>query len=286
MEHLAEMLADFGEYPDGVEEVPACITGVAFFPGGSGLWGAEMGRPLPAMPVGKVMVVGHNFDSVVNYNASRQRGHENINVGSWRSLIELLRESDIAPEDCFFTNAYMGLKANVDVSTGRNISTGKYPGAVNHSFTYRCHAFLLKQIQTQQPRLILTLGKEVLPVLAPLAPKLTAAWGGALNLQDVDSRGASLVSGVQFPGVRHPVTVVALTHPANRGPNVKRRHYGDLAANPAEVTMILDGCKACGLVQWFPSVTDNSGMLNTDTPTFVGGELACGRPPSPRQLTE
>lgn len=248
MEHLAQLLADFGDYPDGVEPVPACITGVAFFPGGAGLWGTEMGRPLPPMPVGKVMVIGHNFDSKDNYNKSRQRGRENVKVGAWGSLVRLLRECDIAPEDCFFTNAYMGLKANVDQSTGRNRSTGRFPGAVNHSFVYRCHAFLLKQIQTQQPRLAFTLGNEALPVLAPLARELMAAWSGAPNLQDVDSRGRSLVRDVQFPGVAHPTTVVALTHPANRGPNVKRRRYGDLTGNAAEVAMIRDGCKACGLV--------------------------------------
>lgn len=247
IERLAQMLADFGDYPEGVEPVPACITGVAFFPGGAGLWGARMGTRLPPMPMGKVMVVGHNFDSKVNYNLSRERGYERVNEGAWGELRRALQAWDIRLEDCFFTNAYMGLKANVSPATGRNASSGPFPGARNHSFSYRCHAFLLKQIQTQQPRLVLTLGKEVPPVMAPLARELTAAWVGLANLQEIDGRDKALVRDVQFPGVAHRATVVALTHPANRGPNVKRRRYHDLKGKDAESALVRDGLMACGL---------------------------------------
>jgi hypothetical protein len=248
LEHLAETLAEFGDYPDGVEPVPACITGLAFFPGGSGLWGAAMGRPLPPMPVGKVMVVGHNFDSDANYQKSRERGYERDNSPTWRPLLKLLDECSIAPEDCFFTNAYMGLKADGRTLTGKNTSTGPFPGAESPSFEYRCRAFLLKQIRMQQPRLLLTLGEKVLPVLTPLASDLTAAWLGAQHMADLDGSAAALVYPVQFSGMSYPTAVVALTHPANRGPNVKRRRYGNLRENAAECALIHNGLVACGLM--------------------------------------
>ncbi|HEY7848810.1 MAG TPA: hypothetical protein VIC27_02035 [Ktedonobacterales bacterium] len=247
VEYLADLLAEFGDYPDGVMPVPACITGVAFFPGGSGLWGAKMGQRLPPMPVGKVMALGHNFDSVAGYEISRVRGYERENSPTWGPLLKLLCTCDIAPEDCFFTNTYMGLKADIHTSTGKNISTGPFPGAENHSFVYRCRAFLLKQIRAQQPRLMLTLGEKVLPVLTPLAPGLTATWLGARHLADLDGSAAALVYPVQFPGVPHSTAVVALTHPANRGPNVKRRSYNGQVGDAAECALVRDGLVACGL---------------------------------------
>lgn len=247
VERLAEMLVEFGDYPQGVEPVPACITGLAFFPGGAGLWGAAMGRSLPPMPMGRVMVVGHNFDSVDGYHRSLAQGAENVNGPTWRTLLALLGECGITPEDCFFTNAYMGLKADSGTATRKSSSTGVFPGASDHSFSYRCHAFLLKQIREQQPRLLLALGEKALPVLTPLAPDLTAAWRGARHLSDLDARGAALVYPVRFPGMPHPTAVVALTHPANRGPNVSRRRYGDASGHVAELSLVRDGLLASGL---------------------------------------
>ncbi len=251
VDYLFGQLGEFGPYPDGVQATGARIPGLAFFPGGCGLWTDPPDQPVPvarSLPMGKVMVVGHNFDSVAGYEASCNRGYERINSPTWESLLKLLGKCDIAPEDCFFTNAYMGLKADVNKLTGKNISTGTFPGAEDHYFVYRCRAFLLKQIRAQQPRLLLTLGEKVLPVLAPLASNLTATWSGARHLSDLDGSAVALAYPVQFPGVRYPTAVVALTHPANRGPNVKRRQYGKLSGDLAECALVHDGLVACGLV--------------------------------------
>ncbi len=246
LEQIAELLANFGEYPERVISVPACMTGVAFFPGGAGLWGAELGRPMPPMPIDKVMVVGHNFDSEVHYKQSLAHGCEPVNVGAWGGLRRMLRAWGILLEDCFFTNAYMGLKVNVNPSTGKNESSGRFPGADNPSFVYRCRVFLLKQIQMQEPRLMLTLGKEVLPAVTPIAHELTAAWSGATDLQELDRRNAALIRSAQFPGVRHLTTVAALTHPANRHLNVGRRRYHGLKGEEAEDELVRDSLEVCG----------------------------------------
>ena len=59
VEYLFDRLQNIS-YPDGLDLVPAKISGTAFFPGGYGLW-REEGRPLPPMPCGKVMVLGQDF---------------------------------------------------------------------------------------------------------------------------------------------------------------------------------------------------------------------------------
>lgn len=225
--------------PPGVIPLRARIGGTAFFPGGAGLWGAVPGQPLPFMPIGGVMVLGHNFDSETGFAASLRRGSENLNGPTWRTLRTVLLRAGIALEECFFTNAYMGLKAGAQ-------ATGPFPGARDAAFVRRCQRFLLEQIRLQQPRLLLTLGKEVLPVLVPLAPELHVAWTGLRTLPEADQRGVALVNAVHFPGVPHATTVVALTHPANRAPIVRWRRYHDLEGDAAEQELLREALQQVG----------------------------------------
>jgi uracil-DNA glycosylase len=113
------------------------------------------------------MVLGHNFDSETSFAHSLARQIEHTNGQTWGNLRQLFGRVGIPMERCFFTNAYWGLKAGSD-------PTGHFPGADDPDFVRRCRAFLLEQIHTQQPTLILTLGKEVPPVVTPLAPELAA----------------------------------------------------------------------------------------------------------------
>ncbi len=63
-------------YPAGVTAVREPISGLAFFPGGYGLWGTGPDRPLPPLPVGGVMVLGHDFHSETGYEESLRLGGE------------------------------------------------------------------------------------------------------------------------------------------------------------------------------------------------------------------
>ena len=124
VEHLFGLLKGFS-YPDGLVPVPQRIPGTAFFPGGYGLWRKTRGG-LPPMPCGKVMVLGNNFDSECGYGKSLQKGDE-LHTPTWQNLLQLFRSVGIRPEDCFFTNAYLGLLAGCPPNTGES------PGARNSS---------------------------------------------------------------------------------------------------------------------------------------------------------
>jgi hypothetical protein len=184
------------------------------------------------MPVGGVMVLGHNFDSETSFERSLANGIEHTNGPTWGTLRKLLGSVAISMERCFFTNAYVGLKAGAD-------PTGRFPGADDPDFVRRCQAFLLEQVQVQQPMLILTLGKEVPPLLAPLAPEL-GWWRGVSSLKELDDRGAALVSPVRFPGVARPVVALALTHPSFRHLNLPMRHYNGLRGDEAERALLFE----------------------------------------------
>ena len=245
IEYLFNERRKVAPYPSGVKPVPKMLSGTAFFPGGSGLWLGYSGSwytlsDRPDMPKEKVMILGHNFDSEVGYKytESLKEQHE-LESHTWRNLRELLRETDIQLEDCFFTNAFMGLIEGEG-------NTGEFPGVNDSGFVQRCRSFLDRQIEMQQPRLILTLGSWVPWFITPLSSGL-AVWRGYESFRDLDVSGP-VISDVRFKGTpEKPVTVVALMHPSQRRRNIWRRRYRGLKGEAAELAMLKDALKQSGL---------------------------------------
>jgi hypothetical protein len=223
-------------YPAGVLPVPEPISGLAFFPGGYGLWGTGRDRPLPAFPVGGVMVLGHDFHSEAGYAESRRRGGERLTLPTWSNLLKLFEAAGIAPERCFFTNLYMGLRSGA-------ATTGVFPGARDPTFVAHCQAFLLEQLRTQQPGLVLTLGVHVPPIIGALSPEL-APWAAGRGLKHLDAVGP-VQQNVTFPGVQaYRTTAVALLHPSLRHASLRHRRYGGHTGADAELAMLRDGLAA------------------------------------------
>jgi len=133
---LEELPAEW--YPAGVVPVPAHVPGTAFFSAGAGLCRAS-DAPLPDFPTGGVMFVGHNLDAEGPYLgrlAERiPHGDPRRPMATWRNLYRLLDGSGIQREECFFTNAYVGLIAG-------DKPTGTFPGARDQRFTRWCRDFL------------------------------------------------------------------------------------------------------------------------------------------------
>ena len=257
-------------YPPGVIAVPGRIPGTAFFPGGAGLWDVDptaVPPTLPPLPIGGVMVLGHDFHSEAGFLASldqrtevprvRERGYRI--APTWIALQRLFAEAAIPLHACFFTNAYMGLRAGAQ-------TTGRFPGARDSGFVVRCQQFFLRQMAVQRPALILTLGAWVPAFLAPLAPALTP-WCRARSLAAIDSAGplvsavsfregapvATAVSAARAVGTvllasPPPCTVAALTHPSLRGPNVGHRRFGGHVGHAAELTLLKAATRAAGIV--------------------------------------
>jgi len=244
---LFAALPEVEPYPSGVVSVRARIPGTAFFPGGAGLWGARSGEPLPLMPMGDVMVLGHDFHSEEGFARSLAQGTEVPTSPSdaacripptWQALLALLQAVELAAERCFFTNAYMVLRQGAG-------TTGRFPGSRDPGFVARCQRFFLRQLAAQRPRVILTLGTWVPSFLAPLAPTLSG-WRTARSMAALDAAGP-LVHDVAFVPEVAPCTVAALTHPSLRGPNVGRRRYATLAGDDAERALIRAALAHAGL---------------------------------------
>lgn len=250
IDELFTALAMVAPYPLGVIPVPDRIPGTAFFPGGAGLWDVDPDADaLPAMPIGGVMVLGHDFHSETAFRASLAQRTEVPRVPrdgyrmapTWLALQRLFADAGIPLARCFFTNAYMGLRAGTQ-------TTGPFPGARDAGFVARNRQFLLRQLAVQRPALVLTLGTWVPAFLAPLSPQL-ASWQSARSLAAIDAAGP-LASSVTFPGTapKAPAcTVAALTHPSLRGPNVGRRQYAGAVGHAAELTLLAAAMQMAGL---------------------------------------
>lgn len=242
VEYLFEELKIVEPYPQGVVPVPERLPGTAFFPGGMGLWHQDPESSPPRMPVGGVMVLGHDFYSEAGFRRFAAKHGESTKGPTWRNLLALLARVGIGPERCFFTNAYMGLRAG-----SRN--TGRFPGARDTGFVERCRAFLGEQIRAQKPRLILTLGSHVPAVLAPLSEDLHP-WLKATSLKALEEAGCPIIPAARFPSVPNlGVTTAALVHPSIRWASVLRRRYKSLSGDDAEVSILKDALKESSLGQ-------------------------------------
>lgn len=225
-----------GGYPAGVIPVPEPVPGLAFFPGGYGLWGTGPNRPLPTFPVGGIMVLGHDFHSETGYAESRRLGGERLTLPTWRNLLKLFHAADVPLERCFFTNLYMGLRAG-------SATTGVFPGASDSAFVAHCQTFLLQQLSIQLPALILTLGVHGPWAIGSLSPELVP-WAERRGLKHLDSVGP-LRSGVTFPGLGDfRTTAVALIHPSLRHASLRHRRYDGAVAEAAELALLRDGLAA------------------------------------------
>ena len=228
-------------YPAGVCAVPEPLAYSAFFPGGAGvILGEDGGKP--EFPLGGVMIVGHNFYNLAGFERMRLRRARDAGTPTWRNLTATLRRAEIALESCFFTNAYQGLMETTS-------SMGVFPGARDAAFVARCRAFFRVQLRVCQPRLVVTLGVHVPPFLAPLSPELNAKWRGEkkpLTFAQIDENGGGLIraSVRDSEGQERDLVFVALTHPAQQWPNVKRRRWGELEGLAAEEALLRAGAKA------------------------------------------
>lgn len=223
-------------YPAGVLPVPAPIRGTAFFPGGFGLWNPEGSLSLPAFPEGETMILGHDFHSETGYRASLLRGAERLSQPTWRNLLALLHRVGIRPEECFFTNAFMGLRAGAG-------TTGVFPGSVDRQFVGHCRQFLTRQLHFQRPSLVVTLGMQAPRILAALSPELED-WSTVRGIRHLDRIGPLRrdVSFGKVPDFR--TTVVAVVHPSLRQLSVRHRSYRGHSGDAAEVNILLEA--RCG----------------------------------------
>lgn len=217
-------------YPPDVVPVDKMLDITAFFPGGNGLWSEEHTDIIP-----NILVLGQDFSTLEDYKRIVLGESTDLGCPTWRNLIELFDEVSIDLKRCFFSNVFMGLRKEGSL-------TGKFPGARDKEFVKRNLEFLLFQIDSIRPNIIITLGRPASEMVAKISDTLSHEW----------DKGKAL--SVPYNGIKRGITVgthmttcVALEHTSMRNTNVKRRRYknvtGDYSGHQAEVEMLKDAIK-------------------------------------------
>jgi uracil-DNA glycosylase len=209
-------------YPNLVSGIDKMIDLTAFFPGGKGLWKEEESEVFPS-----ILVLGQDFSTEKEYVIMLQNKVNDLGGSTWRNLRKLFMEADVELLDCFFSNVFMGLRKTDSM-------TGKFPGFKDQEYVSRNIGFLLFQIDTIKPKLIITLGKYSAELVSKLSDDLNS-WRNNKALREPD---IGLKKDVEING--NILTCVALEHPSMRMSNVKRRRYKDFVGNEAEVRMLKD----------------------------------------------
>ena len=234
IEQLARML-DF-PLPDKVHHIRPDLPGPAFFPAGTGV--LLDGAPVRTLPWRGVMCLGHNFSNCADYEVIRDRGREILTVKTWGKLLSFLEECGIEVDECFFTNALMGVmetKSSLDVVEGH----GSEP------FRQSCREVFFKALSLQQPRLVLALGKATVRFLGEAFPDYLMGWeqmveAAKFDLVDRQIPGGPVRLGLPLPNSQETFNVVALTHPSYRlmKNNAAKRRFGGRIGLDCERAMV------------------------------------------------
>lgn len=225
VEAFRRRLTELRRYPAGVIPVPAYLRGTAFFSAAAGLVMHSLDGHLPPFPFGGVMFVGNNLDSETAFlrrlHSGQAHGDPERPMLTWRNLYRLLGAAGVSPSACFFTNAFVGLKAGDD-------PRGRFPGAGDPEFRIWCRRFLEEQIAVMGPAVVATLGSDARRFVASMAPEL-AEWATSRNPPPAVAR--ALLGG-------HRTAVVPLLHPSGYYGSLGRRSYGGFAGLEAEAALL------------------------------------------------
>jgi hypothetical protein len=193
--------------------IEGLIAGTACFPGGAGLWrGTANGGSLPEyFPESPVMFVAHNFDSVHGFAVSFARRGE-AGGQFWKRLVGLIAGAGLFPDDCFFTNALMGLKPGK--------AEGEMPSVPGYKD--QCRHYLKQQVEIVRPRAVIVLGVKAEKYICGLdCPSLVVRHPKDWHFRELVTQDGRLLAEGEMVGrfllQRQERPPAELTSPRRRG---------------------------------------------------------------------
>ncbi len=233
IENLRTELKKIKSYPSELEEVDCGISGVGFFPGARGLWN-DNDETLSNKPV---MILGHDFGAKKDYSRSVENRQENMQALTWKNLQIMLDDYNIDKADCFFTNCIMGIRID-------GISAiGESPAFRNEEFLHDCKELLIKQINAQRPKLILSLGLHTIKFISTLLPN-SSELSKVKSFKKLDHIGLAAIPKIEFEEIPNYTTnLVFITHPTYRHLNIGHRNLNNLRGVSFEKYLIDQFCK-------------------------------------------
>lgn len=230
IEKLLIKLDEIKTYPNQMRKVRNGISGLAFFPGGRGLFNKND----TSISDKEIMILGQDFDTLEKYRAAENKDEEDIKKNTtWRNLNRFLEEANIPLTNCFFTNSIMGVRLSDNAS-------GASPGFKDDVFVKQCQDFFLFQLNIQKPKVIFVLGLRVARFLSNLSGELKS-WKTINSFKNIDiSEGEAIKKNIEFTKDKVRTNLVLLMHPSARHYNLETRRYKGLNGHQAQLKMVSD----------------------------------------------
>lgn len=197
----------------GMIKIKEPMDGVGFFPAFRGVndGTADISRK-------DFIVLGQDQDNLKGYEKNKANKHEE-NSATWRNMDKLFGRVKISMDDCFFTNAIMGLRDTKK-------STGKSPGYRKPEFTQACLEILEDTIKLVKPKAIICLGIWPARFLGMASGDIAKKLICLDSYQEIDAHNCALIKGARIDRFTDFKTNVAIiVHPSYRGVNAKKRSF-------------------------------------------------------------
>jgi hypothetical protein len=133
---------------------------------------------IAAISVEGIMAVGQDFHSEKQYDQTRMHPGQNLTKGMWPRFKDVYDRAGADFQNTFFTNAYMGLR--------KGEKSTEYFRRDRPKFCEKMPVVFWEQVETQKPKLILALGKRVVPFMADLSVDLHC-WKGKTTIKEIQN---------------------------------------------------------------------------------------------------
>ena len=211
-------------YPDTMFEIRGEILRKAFFPGGKGTLDNS-----DTISDKNFMILGQDWGTKKWFDEDKLKGEESIiKSPTWRNIFIFLDDVKISHDDCFYTNAIMGVRREGD-------GTGKTPAFKDKVFIKNCQEIFLYQIEVQKPKVIFVLGLRVAEFLAETSSQLTT-WSKIKSFKAIDDKGEQIKENIVFDNSIKS-NLVLLMHPSCRKYNLDTREYKGETGRNAQIKM-------------------------------------------------
>ena len=181
------------------------VEGTAFFPGGSGLW-ENSDEEID------ILVLGQDFGTEEYYNKIlADETVKDTDCQTWINMLKLFKKAGIKAERCFFSNVFMGVRADNNMTGPLIRKSPEYNDYRNKSIE-----FLKEQIKIINPKIIMVLGLEPAKILVDALS--LEEWSSAKKISDITT-----IAKAEFMWEEY--LCVALSHPSLRNSNKRFRKY-------------------------------------------------------------
>lgn len=215
-------------YPETMKCVEGEVKRTSFFPGGNGT------IKNCKFPYNGIMIIGQDWGNEKGFEeAKKQKDGEELKNPTWKYLLTFLYELNIKRDECFYTNAIMGVRK------GDKKPTGKSPAFKDSMFIKECQNFFLYQIEIQKPRAIFVLGLRVAEFLSETSDELKD-WKNIKNFKSIDKLPdgsiGSFKKNIKFKNEIES-NLVLLLHPSYRLRNMAFRECLPYNAKDKEIEL-------------------------------------------------